>query len=181
MTPADSRQGGFSLVELLVSMALMALAGVAGWTLWDDAVHLMAAAGRAQRNPSFAPLSCQLRHDVHAATGLGEGGAAWTPGPLTLLRADGGAVLFELDGDRLWRVVEDSRGRRHDRRRLTDGVVDWRWRETRRGLIDVRVGLSLVPGPERVLGRRTSTPAPPPETVHRTLRLALRNPTGGGL
>ena len=175
-----NHQRGFSLCELLVCLGLMSMVVVAGWTLWDDAVHLMAAAGRVQHNPSFTPVSSQLRTDIHAAAGVADPSSGWSHGRLGLLQSDGNLVVYQQRGSRLWRVVENPGGETVARRRLVERVLDWRWREIRPGLIDVRLDLSLYPGPEKVLGRRNSTPSPAPVRTTRSLRLGLRNSNGGG-
>lgn len=128
--------GGFTLVEVLVALALTLLALTLASQLLVEAQRLFILSGREQRNPVVPVTAGRLRADIQASA------AATSPGgptaPLLLTGHPAGAVRYELVAHELLRSVLDDGGRLRSRRPLLRGVTAWRWRSDG-GVVSVEV------------------------------------------
>lgn len=139
---------GYSLVELLVALALTGVVAVAAAALVGEAVRVTEAAGRSLRSPSLGLAVVAMRRDVHGAVGPAHAPAAgWCHDPLELVRWDGGLVRLEEDGGDLVRTAFDATGRPAGRRVLARGLTSWWWRSPNPATVDVRLTALVHPDP----------------------------------
>jgi len=171
------RQAGFTLVEMLISLALLMLVIALAAELMMESSQLLADSAAEQRDAPVPLIISRIRGDVLAASSFG--GAQ---GRLLLFGHPQGTVQYEKVGDELRRAVVDD----HDR--LEGETIVWRqveaWGWSGVGMpgaslemlkLDVtyrrrtaRSGLAVLPGNRR----------PPTELRTETLFLL---PRGNGL
>ena len=133
--PRRSRgQRGFSVLELVVAMAVMLFALLFACDLLDESGRLLHHSMRRARDPLPLLAGELLRNDLRAARPQPEGG--WTSGPLALEVLGEGPVVWRRQGEQLWRA-----GGGGGRPRL-GRVVGWRWRALPRGAVEVRIELA---------------------------------------
>lgn len=145
--PGPRRAAGFTLAELLVALAVTAVAMALAAGLLDDARRLLAANGRSTAGEGSAATFAMLRRDVQAAADAGASGGAtsWSSGRLDLPTPDGRVVRYELDRDTLVRRILDpaaagrsvSLGR--GGRIALRGVSSWRWRRPAPRTVEIEV------------------------------------------
>ena len=128
-------QRGFSVLELVVAMAVMLVALLIACDLLDESARLLHHSTRRARDPLPLLATELLRNDLRAARPPGPAGS-WTSGPLALDVPGEGLVVWRRQGDRLWRA-----GGAADRPRL-GGLAGWRWRALPHGAVEVRIELA---------------------------------------
>jgi prepilin-type N-terminal cleavage/methylation domain-containing protein len=172
------RAAGFSLVELVVATALVALALALAARLLAETQRRYAAAAREQLDPDPAVALAMLRADAQSAAGAAGVFAPGheSPGPLELVGHPAGTVRWEIAGGDLVRSVLDPAGRPQGRLLLLRDAGYWGWSEER-GLLTARVGYRRHRAPQlRAAG--SARPERAPETVElATLTVAWRGGT----
>ena len=129
-------QRGFSVLELVVAMAVMLFALLLACDLLDESGRLLHHSMRRARDPLPLLVSELLRNDLRAARPQPDGD--WTSGPLALDLPGEGLVVWHRQGEQLWR---NDGGGGADRPRL-GRVTAWRWRALPRGAVEVRIELA---------------------------------------
>jgi prepilin-type N-terminal cleavage/methylation domain-containing protein len=152
---------GYSLIELLVTLAVMSVVVLAAAQLVGESASLFHATDRAVSSPPLARVTGALRRDIQAAVGVPVPSPGWARQPLELTVWDGSRVRFTLEDRTLVRLSYDSLGRSTGRRVLASGVSSWKWRSVTPLVVEVsisiaagRTGDSL--GAESVESRTTS-------------------------
>ncbi|HEF4760394.1 TPA: type II secretion system minor pseudopilin GspJ [Pseudomonas putida] len=141
-----NKQTGFTLLELVIAIAIFALLGLASWTLFDGVVRLQQGAiahERALRSlqRAVAVIERDLLHITEQPIVLEQTQLQWQRShwrnPLDQPRSERQALTYRLDNGALWR---ESRGEgtlivqrqklledvRHLSWRLFDGQAGWR-------------------------------------------------------
>lgn len=120
------RRDGFTLVEVLIALALFALIGVAGFTLLNSVLRTQGTTEtRLDRMAEIQRAMLVVTSDLDQVTGSVAGGG----GALSIRKFDVAgnivAVRYELAGDRVNRIVSGPDGERVQT--LLTGVADARW------------------------------------------------------
>ncbi len=167
--PYRRSTAGFTLVEMLVALAVLTVALALAAGLLREAAWTLAGAAREARAP-LAPLAAAtLRSDLRASAGAAPhplavpGSPLWVSDPLVLLGHPAGTVVYAREGDRLVRRVLPAAGGVPSERDLLRDVTVWGWRLPAAGLVEVRA--TFAP------------PAPPGGLRHRRF---LTGTTAGG-
>lgn len=176
---AGARSGaGFSLVELVVALAVLAVGLALAAGIVIESQRMAAQAGIELRQPAAEEALDLLRAELQGSAGIaggasGPGAFGWTRDRLVMVRPDGLTVVYERDGDRLVRRV----GLSGPGRTAVPGLVSWRWAREGPNLVRVEVVYQGHRGPGGLFvsprGRIEGTP----EWRERRLTAALR---GGG-
>jgi prepilin-type N-terminal cleavage/methylation domain-containing protein len=164
---------GYSVIELLIALALVTIIILGASQLVAESVVLFSRAGRSVRSPTLTLTMATLRRDVQDSAGLAVAvPLSWTQNPLELMTWDGRRIRINHDGDALVRETYDLLGQPAGRRVLTRGITAWWWRASNPWTFDLRVTATAVTDP--VSGGRSSA-------VHRTetRRFVLRGAPGG--
>lgn len=144
--------GGFTVIELVITMFVLAIALLLATGLLLEAVRIFSASGRELREPSTELALRLLREDVRASAPLLPGSG---PGSLPCRRADR-TDFWELDGDRLVRRGLGPLGEDLGSRPMLDKVQLFHWTASAPGLVEVRIvrrrpsGSSAVTAPTSV-------------------------------
>jgi prepilin-type N-terminal cleavage/methylation domain-containing protein len=180
-----ARQRGFTLLEMVVALAVVGVALLLSAGLFKEAYVLQAAAGRQLDDPLADVATARLRLDVQGSHRILGGlptllGPLWTGEPLELEGYFPDTVLrYEQVGGELHRVVLDAGGEELSREVWMRRVVLWRWRPLSPRLLEVEV--TYRRGPEASDWRLAGgPPVPPPDRLEtERLRLALRGRGSG--
>lgn len=159
---------GFSLLELLVSMALVLAALALGAQLLLEAQRTFALSGRAAREPLAGYAQAQLTADARNASGV----AAGPGGELLLTGNPIGTLRWERRGDELLRTLLDPTGKVVSRRPVLRRVTGWSWAwsgDLLTATFVYRRGATL---------RYVVTPGLPPETVRQEAVVLQVHPRG---
>jgi general secretion pathway protein J len=132
-----SKQSGFTLLELVIAIAIFALLGLAGWRLFDGAARAQQGAGQHEREIRILQRAVAvIERDVwQAVTGsvvLVQGHlqlrrSHWR-NPLDQPRSERQTVNYRLEGATLWRDSFGEGTTRAQRQKLLDGVQSLSWR-----------------------------------------------------
>jgi prepilin-type N-terminal cleavage/methylation domain-containing protein len=131
----DRRERGFSVLELVVAMAVMLLALLLACDLLDESARLLHHSVRRARDPLPLLASELLRNDLRAAEPIPGGVGIWDAGALPLVLPGQGVVVWSPRGNQLWRSQGGV-----DRQRLV-GLRTWRWRALSPGAVEVELEL----------------------------------------
>lgn len=123
---AKRRREGFTLVEVLIALALFALIGVAGFTLLNSVLRTQGATEtRLDRMAEIQRAMLVVTSDLDQVTGSVAGGS----GSLSIRKFDTGgaivAVRYDFSGEVFTRTVTGPGGERIQT--LITGVSDARW------------------------------------------------------
>ncbi len=167
-----SKAAGFSLVELLVALAILLIALSIAAEIGIRARALLARSVRDARRPPIAATLARIRDDIAQAERFDPAAAdpiwGWTFDPL-VLRSSSGTVIYRVAGSTLERATVDSTGREAGRLDLVRDGASWRWRAFGDSLVEISVGYLAEPGAPGAAGR----------VVRReSLRVALRGAPG---
>lgn len=132
-----NRQSGFTLLELVIAMAIFALLGLASWGLFDGIVR--AQQGTTAHEREFRRLQravavierdlLQVTEEpvVLQHTGLQLQRSQWR-NPLDLPRSERQTLTYRLDNGVLWRESQGEGTPIMQRQKLLDDVRDLSWR-----------------------------------------------------
>jgi general secretion pathway protein J len=139
-----NEQGGFTLLELVIAIAIFALLGLASWTLFDSVVRVQQGTQSHERElrklqRAVAVIERDLLHIaqqpvVPDPTQLQLVRSNWR-NPLDLPRSERQVLTYRLDNGVLWRDSRAEGAQSVQRQKLLDDVRDLRWR-----LYDSQVG-----------------------------------------
>lgn len=143
-----NKQRGFTLLELVIALAIFALLGLASWRLFDTTVR--AQQGVAGHEQSLRHLQRALgvieRDALHVASSvivLGPTGLQWVRShwrnPHDLPRSGRQHVLYRVENRALWRESRGLDSSKVERQKLLDDVHALTWR-----LFDPVTGWSAV-------------------------------------
>lgn len=129
-------QAGFTLVEVVVTLAVLAVALALAAGILVETHRMMAQAGLELRAPASEEALDLLRAELQGAAGVSggpPGGIGWSRDRLVLVRPDGDRVVYERNGRRLLRRMEEGE------RTAVPDLVSWRWRRDAPTLVTVEV------------------------------------------
>jgi hypothetical protein len=171
-----SREGGATLVELLVAVALLASIAVLSAQLVISSTRLMDTAARSTHGPDLVLATEWVRRDLYEATAVVGGAFGWTDAPLVARSQHGGWVAYAPVDGALVRTEAPPGVPPTDTRVMLRGLVGWRWRSD--GGTAVRLEMTALVNPE---AHRDLTGSVRPLAERRTERLvfALRGRPGG--
>jgi prepilin-type N-terminal cleavage/methylation domain-containing protein len=161
--PGRRCAAGYTLIEMVVALAVLAVALALAAGLLREAAWTLAGAAREARAP-LAPLAAAtLRRDVRASAGVAPhplaipGSSLWLSDPLVLRGRPEGSVVYALEGDALVRRVLSPDGGAPRERDLLRGVTVWGWRLPAPGLVEVRTSFAPPSPPGGLRHRRFLT------------------------
>ncbi len=167
-------QRGTTLVELMVSLALMSVASLAAASLIVQAVRVFEASARSMTDPGTAVARSWIRKDVHSARSMQGGIGLWSDGELVLTLVDGGSVVYRQDSGSLVRRVVAADGSEIDRRVLLRELLGWRWRAAGSRVVELEMRLAGRRDPATAGGVADPTRQTEMTVRRETLVLALR-------
>lgn len=164
------RQAGFSLLELLISMALLLLGLALAAQLLLESQRTFALAGRAAQEPLVGYAVAQLTADAQASSDA----EAAIDGALRLTGHPEGTVRWARRGESLLRTVIAADGTIRSHRRVLQRVTAWSWSwsgDLVTAVLAYRRGSAL---------RYVTTPGLPPEVVREERLVVQVHPRAKG-
>jgi prepilin-type N-terminal cleavage/methylation domain-containing protein len=180
--PPHRRQRGFTLLEMVVALALFAVAMLLAGQLLGESRRLLVAGARKAQDPLATYVLLRLRSDVQAADRVAEGApqGEWSEEALELPGAvPGSLVAYERQGEELVRRFEDGADA-SGRQAWMSRVERFRWRRLGTKLVEVELVSRRAPGFED--SRLSGRPETPAERVRvdRLVLAARGSGLGGG-
>ena len=133
-----SNQSGFTLLELVIAMAIFALLGLASWGLFDGVVRVQQGTRAHEREfrslqRAMAMIERDLLHIAEQPVVLdADAGCSWQRSnwrnPLDQPRSERQALTYRLDNGALWRDSQGEGAPIVQRQKLLDDVRDLSWR-----------------------------------------------------
>lgn len=172
-----SRERGFSLIEILASLAILGGTLLVSFDLIDHARRVSAAAAAASLNPVTISAEFTLRRDLQAVAEMPAVGLV-SEGPLELQLRDRRVVTWRRSGAEMVRVERGPDGPRElITRPIAGGVTGWSWRAIDPALIEVRIQVAVAPPPT---GLEHGPPKPGLARATRVFRMSPRGALGAG-
>jgi type II secretory pathway pseudopilin PulG len=170
------REGGTSLIELLVALALLGVVAVLSAQLVIQSTKLIDTVAAASRNPDQVLATEWIRRDLYEAVSVSGDLVGWSDGPLMIGLQNGRRVSLAVVEGGLVRTQVPPGTDSVDTRIILRGLVGWRWRVDDNGVVEIELATLVNPeahqglaaGRERRAERRTDR-----------LVLALRGRPGG--
>ena len=134
--------GGFSLLELLVTFALLGTVMLLASRLLLESQARMSHSARRALEPAATLALEQIRADVRASARVAARGYEWNWAPLVLAGHPAGTVRYEKRGSELVRSLAAGE------RAVLRGVNVWRWRLVRGlplPLVEIDLGTRETP------------------------------------
>ncbi|KAB0493855.1 type II secretion system protein GspJ [Pseudomonas vancouverensis] len=142
-----SKQSGFTLLELVIAMAIFALLGLASWGLFDGVVRVQQGTSAHERElRRLQRVVTMIERDLlHATTAPVQLTADFVQfqrshwrNPLDLPRSERQSVSYRLDNGVLWRESQGEGTQEMRRQRLLEDVhgLSWRLFEPQAGWVD---------------------------------------------
>lgn len=139
MSP-PTRDAGFSLVELLVSMLVLLLVLMVTNSLLVESLRIFSNSGRELREPGTELALRLLREDLHAAAPTYNFDTPFVPVHYALdCRRPERIESWEMEGSRLVRRTYDTAGVLLGTRQLLDNMVSFEWWTPAPGLVQVQL------------------------------------------
>ena len=155
-----NRQAGFTLLELVIALAIFALLGLASWTLFDAVVRVqrstMTHEGEFRRlQRAVAVIERDLLHITEQRVVLNAGQLSvqrsnWR-NPLDQPRSERQELTYRLLGDVLWRESRAEGSLTVQRQKLLEEVVDLRWHVIDASALEFQLSTRRYEGIRRVL------------------------------
>jgi general secretion pathway protein J len=139
-----NEQRGFTLLELVIALAIFALLGLASWTLFDGVVRVQQGTQSHERElrslqRAVALIERDLLHITEQPIVLAPAQLQWQRGnwrnPLDQPRSERQALTYRLVGGALWRESRGEGALDVQRQKLLDDVRQLSWR-----LFDAQAG-----------------------------------------
>jgi prepilin-type N-terminal cleavage/methylation domain-containing protein len=146
-----SLQRGFSLLEMLASLAIMSTALLLCLDYIDESVRVLGASDQVAKDQITLAAEMTLRRDLQSASALPVAPSPST-GALELVLADGAKVRWFRRGGTLFRFHQQAEGGRFDARPMLRNLTRWRWEIVDSSLVEIRIR-RLVPEPLDALGK----------------------------
>lgn len=137
-------ESGFSLIEQLVSIAIMSTALLVAFDLIDHALRVFSESAAAATNPLTIHTEELIRADLMSARVFPFDGQS-SSGPLILQLWDGSQIEWKLEGESLVRTEMVEGIHKSQARPLPRQVVGWWWRVVSENLVEVKILINGTP------------------------------------
>ena len=155
-----NNQRGFTLLELVIALAIFAVLGLASWRLFDSVVRVQQATASHERafrslQRAVAVIERDLLHITEQPLVLKAGQLSvqrsnWR-NPLDQPRSERQELAYRLLGDVLWRESRAEGSLTVQRQKLLEDVIDLRWRLLDDSAMEFQLSTRRYDGIRRVL------------------------------
>lgn len=141
-----NRERGATLVELMVSLALLSSIAVLSAQMVIQSTKLMGTTARATRNPDLIIATEWIRRDFYEAASVMGSTLGWNDGPLVVMAQNGGWTAMAVVEGNLVRSHAPPGTSTPDNRIILNGLASWRWRVN--GTTSVEIELNALVNPQ---------------------------------